>query len=219
MSKLRPPATGITSEPKIEVLVADDHVTVLEGLAAIIGRQPDMEVIAQASDGRQAVASWRQHRPDVTLMDLSMPWLSGVDAIASIRAIDQDARIIVLTTYDTDADIFRAVKAGARAYLLKDCPREEMLQCIRSVNRGEFCIPPALIHKLASSLSEESLTHRESEVLAMVAQGKSNKEISASLYISETTVKSHLGSVFRKLRVLSRTEAIAAGSRRGLIKI
>lgn len=219
MSKPPHHSTERAPESKIAVLVADDHVTVLEGLAAIIGRQPDMVVVALAADGRQAVESWTKHRPDVTLMDLSMPRLTGVEAIASIRAVDQGARIIVLSSYDTDADILNAFKAGARAYLMKDCGREEILECVRTVHRGEISLPPALVTKLAYSLSDESLTHREAEVLARVAQGKSNKEISASLYLSETTVKSHLGSVFRKLRVLSRTEAMAEGSRRGLIKV
>jgi two-component system NarL family response regulator len=204
---------------RIRVLIADDHVTVLEGLAAIIGRQPDMMVVAEADDGEQAVELWNQHRPEVTLLDLRMPKLDGVGAIERIRKQDPSARTIVLTTYDTDAEILHAIKAGTKAYLLKDAPREELLDCIRRVNRGETCIPASLVEKVAAGLSSESLTGRELNVLELLARGKSNKEIGTSLYISETTVKSHLRSIFRKLNVLSRSEAISVASRRGLIRL
>jgi DNA-binding NarL/FixJ family response regulator len=203
---------------KIRVLIADDHVTVLEGLAAIIGRQPDMMVVAEAADGQEAVDLWTEHHPDVTLLDLRMPTLDGVGVIENIRKQDASARVIVLTTYDSDTEILRAIKAGTKAYLLKDARREELLDCIRRVNRGETCIPASLAEKLAAGLSSESLTGRELNVLELLAQGKSNKEISVNLYISETTVKSHLRSIFRKLSVLSRTEAITVASRRGLIR-
>jgi len=203
---------------KIRVLIADDHVTVLEGLAAIIGRQPDMMVVAEAADGQEAVDLWTEHHPDVTLLDLRMPTLDGVGVIENIRKQDASARVIVLTTYDSDTEILRAIKAGTKAYLLKDARREELLDCIRRVNRGETCIPASLVEKVAAGLSSESLTGRELNVLVLLAQGKSNKEIGASLYVSETTVKSHLRSIFRKLNVLSRTEAITVASRRGLIR-
>jgi DNA-binding NarL/FixJ family response regulator len=203
---------------KIRVLIADDHVTVLEGLAAIIGRQPDMMVVAEAADGQEAVDLWTKHHPDVTLLDLRMPTLDGVGVIENIRKQDASARVIVLTTYDSDTEILRAIKAGTKAYLLKDARREELLDCIRRVNRGETCIPASLAEKLAAGLSSESLTGRELNVLELLAQGKSNKEIGVNLYISETTVKSHLRSIFRKLNVLSRTEAITVASRRGLIR-
>jgi DNA-binding NarL/FixJ family response regulator len=204
---------------KIRVLIADDHVTVLEGLAAIIGRQPDMMVVAEAADGQEAVDLWTEHHPDVTLLDLRMPTLDGVGVIENIRKQDASARVIVLTTYDSDTEILRAIKAGTKAYLLKDARREELLDCIRRVNRGETCIPASLAEKLAAGLSSESLTGRELNVLELLAQGKSNKEIGVSLYVSETTVKSHLRSIFRKLNVLSRTEAITVASRRGLIQL
>ena len=204
---------------KIRVLVADDHVTVLEGLAAIIGRQPDMMLVAQASNGREAVDLWRKHRPDVALLDLRMPMLDGIGAIAEIRAQNDSARVIVLTTFDTDVDISKAIKSGAKGYLLKDAPREELLASIRKVHSGETAIPPSLVSKLAAGISSEPLTGRELEVLTLLARGKSNKEIGANLYISETTVKSHLRSVFTKLNVLSRTEAITAASRRGLVQL
>ena len=208
------------SEPKkIRVLIADDHVTVLEGLAAMIGRQPDMVVVAEAADGQEAIDLWITHRPDVTLLDLRMPKLDGVGAIEEIRKWDSSARIIVLTTYDTDTEILRAVKAGTKAYLLKDARREELLDCIRRVHRGETCFPASLVEKIATGLSSEALTGRELNVLELLARGKSNKEIGVSLYISETTVKSHLRSIFRKLNVLSRTEAISVAGRRGLIRL
>jgi DNA-binding NarL/FixJ family response regulator len=213
-------AESSAEEPKkIRVLIADDHVTVLEGLAAMIGRQPDMVVVAEAADGQEAIDLWTIHRPEVTLLDLRMPKLDGVDVIEEIRKRDSSARIIVLTTYETDTEILRAIKAGTKAYLLKDARREELLDCIRRVNRGETCIPASLIEKVATGLSSEALTGRELNVLELLARGKSNKEIGVSLYISETTVKSHLRSIFRKLNVLSRTEAISVANRRGLIRL
>ncbi|MCW0218089.1 MAG: response regulator transcription factor [Prosthecobacter sp.] len=203
----------------IRVLVADDHVTVLEGLMAIIGRQPDMKVVAGAANGQEAVALWKTHRPDVTLMDMRMPKLDGIRAIEEICRQDNTARIIILTTFDSDTDISKAIKAGARGYLLKDAPREELLASIRRVHSGETSLAPALVTKLAAGLSSASLTSRELEVLSLLARGKSNKEIGGSLFISETTVKSHLRNIFTKLNVISRTEAIASASQRGLIKI
>jgi two-component system NarL family response regulator len=204
---------------RIRVVIADDHVTVLEGLAAIIGRQTDMKVVAEASNGREAVELWQKHRPDVALIDLRMPTLDGVAAIDEIRRQQASARIIVLTTFDSDNEILRAIKAGAKGYLLKDARREELLDCIRKVNAGEMCVPAALAAKLAESMSSEALTGRELDVLALLAKGKSNKEIGNRLYITETTVKSHLRSIFSKLNVLSRTEAITTASRRGLVQL
>jgi DNA-binding NarL/FixJ family response regulator len=204
---------------QIRVLIADDHITVLEGLAAIIGRQADMQVVAEAGNGREAVDLWQKHRPDVTLLDLRMPTLDGVGAIDEIRRENAMARVIVLTTFDSDNEIHRAIKAGAKGYLLKDARREELLDCIRRVNAGEIFVPAGLAAKLAESMSSEPLTGRELDVLGLLARGKSNKEIGANLYISETTVKAHLRSIFGKLNVLSRTEAIAAASRRGLVQL
>ena len=204
---------------KIRLLVADDHVTVLEGLVAIIGRQPDMQVVAAASNGREAVDLWLSNRPDVTLLDLRMPIQDGVGAIQEIRRREFSARVIVLTTFDTDADLSKAIKAGAKGYLLKDASREELLTCIRRVHSGETVIPPTLVTRLTASLTAEPVTDRELEVLAQLARGSSNKEISTILNISESTVKSHLRNIFTKLNVLSRTEAIATASRQGLVKI
>jgi two-component system NarL family response regulator len=194
-------------------------VIVTAGLASIIGMQSDMMVIAEAANGREAVDLWRHHRPDVVLLDLRMPVLDGVGALAEIHREDAAARVIVLTTYDTDNEIYRAIKAGAKGYVLKDARREELLDCIRRVNRGETCIPQSLVEKLAAGVSSETLTGRELDVLTLLARGKSNKEIGANLYISETTVKAHLRSIFTKLNVLSRTEAVAAASRKGLVQL
>src|SRR5277367_443634 len=207
------------SEVKIRVLIADDHVTVREGLAAMIGRQPDMTIIAEAPNGRDAVDLWRMHRPDVTLLDLRMPVLDGVGAMIDIRQLEPSARIVVLTTFDTDHEISRAIKAGAKGYLLKDAQREELLDCIRKVHAGQICVPPAVVAKLAAAVSNEALTGRELNVLTLLARGKSNKEIGIDLHIGETTVKSHLRSIFGKLDVISRTEAIAVASRLGLIQL
>jgi len=204
---------------RIRVLIADDHVTVREGLVAMIGRQADMEVVGEAANGRMAVDLWQSTRPDVALLDLRMPDLDGVAAIGEIRQANAAARVIVLTTFDTDSDIANAIKAGARGYLLKDSQREDLLDCIRRVHAGETCIPPSVVAKLAAGISNEALTGRELDVLTLLARGKSNKEIGVNLYISETTVKSHLRSIFTKLNVLSRTEAISVASRRGLVKL
>jgi DNA-binding NarL/FixJ family response regulator len=204
---------------KIRILIGDDHTTVLAGLASIIGMQADMIVVAEASDGQQAVELWLKHRPEIAVIDLRMPKLDGVAVIDEIRQQETAARFIILTTYDADNEVYRAIKAGAKGYLLKDARREDMLECIRRVHRGETCIPPALVEKLAASVRGEALTERELEVMALLAQGKCNKEIAAELFISETTVKGHLRNIFTKLNVLSRTEAIAVASHRGLIQL
>jgi len=203
----------------IRVLVADDHTVVRDGLVAIIKQEKDMDVVAEAGDGRQAVELWKKHRPDVTLMDLRMPGLEGVNAIYEIRAADPKARIIVLTTFDGDEDIYRGMRAGAKSYLLKDVKREELFECIREVHNGKTFVPPAIAAKLAERLPAEELTPREMEVLQLLAAGKPNKLIGADLAITEVTVKSHVQSMFRKLNVLSRTEAISVANRRGLLHL
>lgn len=203
----------------IRVLIADDHVTVLEGLAAIIGRQPDMCVVAQASDGAMAVRLWQQHRPDLALFDLRMPYLDGAEAISEIRRLDSSARVVLLSTFNTDSDICRAIKAGAKGYLQKEARREELSQCIRSVHAGQLVFPADIASRLASELAEQPLTEREQAVLSLLASGKSNREMATALYISETTVKTHLRNIFTKLNVISRTEAIATALRRGLIQL
>jgi two-component system NarL family response regulator len=204
---------------RIRIIVADDHVTVREGLAAIIGRVPDMQVVAEAANGAEACDRWLEHRPDLLLLDLRMPVLDGIGAIGRIRAEAPDARIVVLTTFDTDTELLGAVKGGAKGYLLKDAPRELLVETLRKVHAGETCIPAELVARLAAGMSSEALTDREHEVLRLIACGLANKEVATRLAISETTVKTHLRSVFAKLRVLSRTEAIAAASRRGLVQL
>jgi len=207
------------SNDRIRILIAEDHTVVRDGLVAIVKQEKDMEVVAETGDGRQAVELWKQHRPDVTLMDLRMPSLDGVNAIYEIRAADPNARIIVLTTFDGDEDIYRGMRAGAKSYLLKDVRREELFQCIREVHAGRMLVPPAVAAKLAERLTAEELTPRELEVLRLVAEGKPNKLIGADLAITEVTVKSHVQSVFRKLNVLSRTEAIVVANRKGLLRL
>jgi len=204
---------------RIRVLIADDHVVVREGLVAMIDRQPDMTVVAQAPNGAEAVELWRSHGPDIALLDLRMPVLDGVGAIGRIRAEDPKARILILTTYDGDEDIYRGMRAGAKAYLLKDTPREELLQCIRAVYGGESYIPPAVAAKLASQVSGERLTTREMEILALIARGRSNKAIARELDISEGTVKTHVKSILQKLDATSRTEAVSIGAKRGLVRL
>jgi two-component system NarL family response regulator len=203
----------------IRILIADDHSVVREGLVSLVKRKSDMTVVGEASNGREAFDLWKEHRPDVTLLDLRMPELDGVGAINKIRELDENARIIVLTTFDGDEDIYRAIKAGAKGYLLKDSAREALMDCIRRVHAGETCIPPNLAAKLAERVSGEALSAREIEVLQRIAAGKSNKEIGAELFISEGTVKTHVKSIFSKLDVVSRTEAVATATRRGLIQL
>jgi len=203
----------------IRVLIAEDHTVVRDGLVAIIRQVADMDVVAETGDGQQAAELWKKHRPDITLMDLRMPGLVGVNAIYLIRAADPNARIIVLTTYDGDEDIYGGMRAGAKSYLIKDVRREELFQCIRDVHAGRTFLPPAVAAKLAERLPTEELTPRERDVLRLLAEGKPNKLIGADLAITEVTVKSHVQSVFKKLNVLSRTEAIAVANRRGLLRL
>jgi len=206
------------SVTKIRLLIVEDHTVVRDGLIAILEQETDMEVVAETGNGRQAVELWKEKRPDVTLMDLRMPGLDGVDAIHEIRAVDPGARIIILTTYDGDEDIYRVMHAGAKSYLLKDVGREEMCRSIREVHAGKTLVSPAVAIRLAERMPLEELTPRELDVLRLLALGKANKLIGAALAISEVTVKSHMQAIFRKLNVLSRTEAIAVANRRGLLR-
>jgi DNA-binding NarL/FixJ family response regulator len=203
----------------IRILIADDHSVVREGLVSLIKRKSDMAVVAEANNGREAVDLWKEHRPDVTLLDLRMPELDGVGAIKQIRETDQDAHILVLTTFDGDEDIYRAIQSGAKGYLLKDVPREALMDSIRRVHAGETCVPIHLAAKLAERVSGEALSAREIDVLKLMARGKSNKEIGSALFISEGTVKSHVKAIFAKMNVVSRTEAVANATRRGLIQL
>lgn len=203
----------------IRVLIADDHPVVREGLAALIGRPTDMEVIAEVSNGREAFEQFLIHRPDITLMDLRMPELDGVDAILAIREQVPTARIIVLTTFDGDEDIYRGLRAGAKGYLLKDACREELLECIRAVYDGRTWIPPAVAAKLATRIGGPDLTSRELEVLNLMVAGNSNKEIGTALGVSEGTIKAHVNRVLEKLGVSGRTEATAVALKRGIVRL
>jgi two-component system NarL family response regulator len=203
---------------KIRLLIAEDHTVVRDGLIAILQQESDMEIVAETGNGLQAVELWKEKRPDVTLMDLRMPGLDGVEAIHEIRAVDPGARIIILTTYDGDEDIYRVMHAGAKSYLLKDVGREEMCRSVREVHVGKTLVSPAVAIRLAERMPLEELTPRELDVLRLLALGKPNKLIGVALSISEVTVKSHMQAIFRKLNVLSRTEAIAVANRRGLLR-
>ena len=204
---------------KIRVLLVDDHQVVREGLLAIVDYQDDMKVVGEADNGEQAVRLWQELRPDVTLLDLRMPGMNGVSVISAVRAIDPRARIVILTTYDGDEDVYRGMRAGASAYLLKDTRRDELLRCIRGVHAGETYVPPAIAAKLALHIRGERLTPRELQILELMAEGVSNRIIGQKLFISEGTVKSHVKSIFEKLGVLSRTEAVALAAKRGLIRL
>jgi two-component system NarL family response regulator len=213
------PSSVQLPKPRIRVLIADDHGVVREGLVSMIKRnRADMTVAGEASNGREAVELWKRERPDVTLLDLRMPELDGVEVIKEIRAADKKARIIVLTTFDGDEDIYRAIQAGAKGYLLKDVPREALMNSIRRVHAGETSVPLHLLAKLADRVSGETLSEREIEVLKLMAQGKSNKEIATALFITEGTVKSHGKSIFAKMNVSSRAEAVAEATRRGFLR-
>lgn len=202
----------------IRVLIVDDHSVVRRGIAAIIDMEDDAVVVGQAGDGAEAIELWRSLRPDVVLMDLRMPGMEGVEAIRRIRSEDGEAGIIVLTTFDHDEDIYAGLRAGAKAYLLKDVEPEELFRCIRAVHAGEAYLQPKVAAKLAQRMQEEPLTEREEQILKLLAEGKSNRGIGQVLHITESTVKSHMKSLFVKLDVTSRAEAIALAARRGLVK-
>ncbi|MEH1962132.1 MAG: response regulator transcription factor [Nostoc sp.] len=203
----------------IRVLISDDHPFMREGLAAVIDYKPDMTVVGQACNGREAVELFRQHQPDVTLMDLRMPELSGVEAIAIICAEFADARIVVLTTYDGDEDIYRGLRSGAKGYVLKDAEPDELLTAIRAVHNGQKYIPPAVGAKLAERINNPELSERELEVLRLMARGKSNLEISTALSIAEGTVKFHVKNILSKLGVGDRTQAMIVALKRGIITL
>ncbi len=204
---------------RIRILAVDDHPLLLEGIEALVSSQPDMELVAQAADGRQAIAQFRKYHPDVTLMDLQMPDMDGVDAIIAIHSEFPEARIIVLTTYTGDVQVLRALKAGARAYLLKGLLRKELLETIRAVHAGQKRIPPEVAAQLAEYAAEDALTLREIDVLRLIAAGNANKQIAAQLSITEETVKGHVKNILSKLRANDRTHAVTIGLKRGIIKL
>ncbi len=204
---------------QIRVLLADDHPVVREGLAAMINRRPDMTVVAEAGNGREAVHLFQLHQPDVTLVDLRMPEMDGLEVIGNLRRQSPAVRIVVLTTFGDDEDIYRALRAGAKGYLLKDAPREQLLECIRSVHDGDTYLPTGVANKLAERVGGAELTGRELEVLRLLALGKSNKEVGSELHVTESTVKVHVNNILHKLKVSGRTEAVTLAIRRGLVRL
>jgi DNA-binding NarL/FixJ family response regulator len=203
----------------IRCLVADDHAIVREGVVATLELYDEFEVVAKAANGREAVALFREHRPDITLMDLNMPEMGGVETIGVIRSEFPDARIIILTTYDGDEDIFRGLRAGAKAYLLKEGPVEQLVETVRAVHRGQVRIPQEVAAKLAQRMTSPELTARELEVLQHIVSGKSNAEIGTALFITEATVKAHVNSILSKLDVSDRTQAVTTALKRGIVHL
>jgi DNA-binding NarL/FixJ family response regulator len=211
----------------INILIADDHPVVREGLIAMLSREVDFNVVGEAKDGVEAVNKAKELKPDVVLMDLRMPEMDGVEAIRQIRSVMPDIKFIILTTYSDDDYIFSGIEAGARAYLLKDAPREDLFKAIRSVSRGESLIQPVVASKLLDRFSQlsrrtpsgDELSERELEVLCLMAKGAANKEISAELNIAQSTVKTHITNIFQKLGVNDRTEAVTQALKRGLIRL
>jgi DNA-binding NarL/FixJ family response regulator len=217
MSEISGSAQTGASTGKIRIMVVDDHNVVRQGLVALINTVPAMTVVAEASDGRRAVELFRTHQPDVTLMDLRMTSLGGVEAIIEIRREFPAARIIVLTTFDGDEDIYRALQAGARGYLLKGMDSDVLMEAIRSVHAGKSRIPAEVAQRLAERMSTSELTNREMDVLKQIVAGHSNREIGSILNISEATVKTHINSLLSKLGVTDRTQAATTALQRGLV--
>lgn len=213
MTKRRAP------DQRLKVIVADDHTLMREGVAAVISRQSDMVVIGEAADGEQAIAMVEKEHPDVLLLDLRMPKLDGVAVTERLKGKHPDMAIVILSTYDADDDILRALRAGAKAYLLKDTPPEELAECVRAVHAGRNYVSAAIGAKLAAQATQTSLTFRELDVIKLIAQGCLNKEIADKLSITEGTVKSHTSALFLKLGVANRTEAVREAVRRGLVRL
>jgi len=209
----------MSSGNRIRILSVDDHPMLREGIAAVLGTEADMVLVAEASNGREAIELYRAHRPDVTLMDLQMPEMSGTDAILAIRKDFPNARIIVLTTYSGDAQAARAFKAGASGYLLKNMLRKELVETIRTVHGGKKRIPPEIAMEMAEHHTDDSLSEREVEVLLQVAAGNANKKIADHLNISEETVKAHMKNILAKLGANDRTHAVTIALKRGIIEI
>jgi len=208
-----------TETKTIRILTVDDHVLLRQGIVSLVRFEPDMEVVAHASTGREAIEQFRLHQPDITLMDLQMPDISGIEAMIAIRNDFPDARIIVLTTYSGDIQIVRAFKAGARGYLLKRDVHKDLLETIRTVHAGRKQIPPEVAAELAAHAGEEQLTERELEILKLIAKGNANKDIASQLSIAEHTVKKHVANILEKLGANDRTHAVTIGLKRGIIDL
>ncbi len=209
----------MSEQDRIRILCVDDHPLLREGIAAIINNQPDMLLVAEASNGSEAIQLFREHQPDVTLMDLRLPDISGIDALIAIRTEFAEAHIVMLTTYEGDVEIQRALSAGARGYLLKSMPPKELVEAIRQVHQGKKRIPAELAAQLAEHLGDEALTPREIEVLRHIAGGNRNRDIAEQLFISEETVKVHIKHIMEKLGASDRTQAVAIAVRRGIIQL
>jgi two-component system, NarL family, response regulator len=203
----------------IRILTVDDHPLLRKGIAALVNAEPDMKLIAEASNGREAIEKVRQHRPDITLMDLQMPDLNGTEVISRIQSEFPNARIVVLTTYQGDAQVLRALRAGARAYILKGHVHRELLETIRAVHAGQKRIPPDIAAQLAEHATDDSLSSREIDVLRLIAAGNSNKLIADQLSIGEATVKSHVTNILSKLGANDRAHAVTIGLKRGIIEL
>jgi len=210
---------AFSAAARARVLLVDDHALLRTGVANIINQEPDLHVVAEAENGVDAISAYERHHPDVTLLDLRMPVMEGVEVVRQIRERDPRARVIILTTYDTDDEISQALKAGAKAYVLKDISADGLVGCIRDVLAGKSYLAPAAAAKLAEGVTRVQLTPREMATLRLLADGKANKEIANELDISERTVKTHLAHLFEKLGVTSRTEAIKVATRRGLVRL
>jgi DNA-binding NarL/FixJ family response regulator len=208
-----------SDSPPIRILSVDDHPLVRQGIAGLVAVQPDMGVVAEAANGREAIQQFRAHRPDITLMDLQMPEMSGFDAIIAIRSEFPEARIIVLTTFAGDVQVLRAMKAGARGYLLKDSLHRELLETVRAVHAGRKCISPEASYQLAEHATDDVLTPAEVRVLRLIAAGNANKEIAGALSLSQETVKGQVRSILSKLNAKDRTHAAMIGLKRGIIEL
>jgi DNA-binding NarL/FixJ family response regulator len=209
----------MSTTPRIRVFCVDDHPLMREGIAAVIRNESDMQLVAEASTGHEAIQGFREHQPDVTLMDLRMPDMGGIDALLAIRTEFADARVIMLTTFEGDAEIQRALEAGAQGYMLKSMPRKQLVDMIRKVHAGKKQIPHEVAVQLMEHIGDETLSKREVEVLQKVAGGNRNSDIAALLFISEETVKGHVKHIMEKLGASDRTEAVAVGIRRGIIHL
>jgi DNA-binding NarL/FixJ family response regulator len=204
---------------EIRILTVDDHALLRKGIGALIGAEPDMKLVAEASNGQEAIAEFKKHRPDITLMDLQMPEMGGIECIIAIRSDFPNARIIVLTTYPGDMQVLRALKAGARGYLLKGQVNRDLPEVIRAVHAGQKRIPPEIAIELAEHTAEDDLSAREIEVLRLIAAGNANKQIASKLCIAEETVKSHVTNILAKLHANDRTHAVTTALKRGIIQL